>query len=111
MASIIIDPTSGFKIPAGIAKMAAGKDAYLKKLKNKCGCGCEFVVGESQDGESCEACYELAGIYNTYQDYGAEGIKEYAKAIKSYCAEILAAGGKLDSDYLDMLKIVNKEVA
>lgn len=51
----------------------------------------------------CPQDYELAGIYNTYQDEGEEGIAEYAAEIKQLTAEIVEKGGKLDGDAQELL--------
>lgn len=46
--------------------------------------------------ELCPDCYELAGIYNVYQDGG--DWKDYRKAIIEHCANIVSKGGTLDAD-------------
>lgn len=55
----------------------------------------------------CVDCCEIAGIYNTYQDEGADGIREYADTIRAHAANITAKGGTLDSDALELLAIAN----
>lgn len=56
----------------------------------------------------CEECYELAGIYNTFQNEGAEGIQRYADEIHQYCEKITASGGKLDSDAEELLEAIEE---
>lgn len=52
------------------------------------------------DAELCGQCWELAGIYNEYQDSGdhAATIETNRAAILVHCEEIMLKGGKLDAD-------------
>lgn len=54
----------------------------------------------------CEQCYELAGLYNTYQDGGAEALAQYAPDIRAMCQTIVARGGTLDGDAQTLLEVV-----
>jgi hypothetical protein len=60
------------------------------------------------DSETCADCFELAGIYNSYQDNGAEGVRDFRNEIISRCNNILKKGGKLDSDNQTLLDIANE---
>lgn len=55
----------------------------------------------------CGQCYEIAGLYNSFQD----GVLEPSDAayILSLCAEITAKGGKLDGDAKELLAWVIKQ--
>ena len=56
----------------------------------------------------CPDCWELAGIYNTLQDEGEEGVKPYADEIRARCANIVAKGGTLDGDAKELLAAVGE---
>ncbi len=49
---------NGGIIPAGIARMAVGKDAWMSRVECKCrDCGGSFALRDLNDtGEYCEAC-------------------------------------------------------
>lgn len=53
----------------------------------------------------CPQDYELAGLYNEFQDEGAEAIHAQATEVRRLCASLVAAGGKLDGDARELLSI------
>lgn len=54
------------------------------------------------DGRLCPQDYELAGIYNSFQD-GDPNVGQYRPAVLRCASQILAQGGKLDSDARELL--------
>jgi hypothetical protein len=52
----------------------------------------------------CGDCYELAGIYNVFQDGG--DVTEYASAIRAHTANITAHGGTLDEAAAKLLELI-----
>jgi len=64
------------------------------------------TTDQAADSECCADCYEIAGIYNAFQDGGAEAAKEYASEIRSCCAAIVAKGGTLDGDATELLQAI-----
>jgi hypothetical protein len=66
---------------------------------------------QSVDSELCPQCYDLAGIYNVYQDNGVDGLKPYHADIVRLCGEITAKGGILDSDSQFLLSAANGTVS
>lgn len=72
-----------------------------------CGRQTRLTGAQSVGSRSCEQCYELAGIYNEYQDDGclSAGAKN---DVRSYCEEIVELGGTLDGDALDLLAEATK---
>lgn len=73
----------------------------------KCGC-CGINTRRTNensgtDSETCADCFELAGIYNSYQDHGDDDTIKYVRdsfgdEIIGRCENILRKGGKLDAD-------------
>lgn len=55
----------------------------------------------------CSQCYDIAGLYNSFQD----GILEASdiELITGLCAEITSKGGKLDGDAKELLAWVIKQ--
>ena len=75
---------------------------------------CKHLTRETGGGESdcglCLACYELAGIYNTFQDCGPEEVqKNYSGAVQFWCAKITGRGQSLPGDFQKLLEIVEGE--
>jgi hypothetical protein len=72
----------------------------------KCGC-CGRLTRhtgvQSVGSETCPECYELAGIYNEYQD-GAD-MAGYADSIRALTETIVERGGKLDSDARELMAL------
>lgn len=94
MSAMVFDPKRKAYIPAGIAACGAGKDAYLRKLKNECSCcRAEFVLNSSDSPELCAECYEIAGIENAIAD--GDDPADYADEIAGLKASIVAKGGSL----------------
>lgn len=56
----------------------------------------------------CEDCWELAGIYNAFQDGGEEGVRLYAPNVINHCANIVKKGGKLDGENQELLDIAKR---
>lgn len=54
--------SNGGIIPAGIARMAAGKDAWMSRVECKCrDCGESFALRDLNDtGEYCETCIDAS---------------------------------------------------
>jgi phage FluMu protein Com len=70
----------------------------------KCGeCGrlTRHTGVQSVGSESCPECYELAGIYNDYQD--GTDMSAYADTIRSLTKTIVERGGKLGGDWRELL--------
>lgn len=67
----------------------------------KCeGCGRstrKTAATSGHDGRLCEDCFELAGIYNVYQD-GPGDLPPYFGEIIARCASIRAKGGTVDPE-------------
>jgi hypothetical protein len=54
----------------------------------------------------CEDCYEIAGIYNVYQDNGnGEELAQYFNEVQWRCTNIIEKGGTLDSDAKQLLQM------
>lgn len=55
----------------------------------------------------CGQCYDIAGLYNSFQD----GVLEDSDItdILSLCSEITAKGGKLDGDAKELLAWIIKQ--
>jgi hypothetical protein len=68
---------------------------------------------QSLDSDLCPDCYEIAGIYNLYQDYGADSdeLKQYLRDVPGYCASIEDKGGKLCADARFLLGLASRGVA
>lgn len=66
----------------------------------KCeGCGRstrKTAATSGHDGRLCEDCFELAGIYNVYQDAG--DLAPYFGEIIDRCSSIRAKGGTVDAE-------------
>ncbi len=60
-------------------------------------------VGDAPVG-TCEFCYELAGIYNMLQDGQFEELAKFESDVNQLTGQILARGGKLDSDADKLIK-------
>ena len=58
------------------------------------------------DANMCDDDWELAGIYNAYQDEGINGITDYADEIRARTANIVAKGGTLDGDAQELLNAI-----
>lgn len=54
----------------------------------------------------CPNCWEIAGFYNEMTDYGVDAIAEAHDVIRSHLANIVAKGGKLDSEARELAEIV-----
>lgn len=95
MTQKVFDPVRRVYIPAGIAQCGAGKDAYLRKLKNQCDCcGAEFVLDTSDSPELCQHCFDIAGIENEIAD-GCATLAERQGEIARLKAAIIAQCGHL----------------
>lgn len=67
------------------------------------------ITDQDEGSECCGDCWALAGIYNAYQDGGADAVQEYASEIRSRCTSIVAKGGRLDGDASELLAAVGAE--
>lgn len=54
----------------------------------------------------CPNCWEIAGFYNEMTDYGVDAIAEAHDVIRSHLANIVAKGGKLDSEARELAVLV-----
>lgn len=71
---------------------------------NCCGRLTRHTGAQAVGSESCPECYELAGIFNEYQD-GAD-LSVYADTIRALTETIVERGGKLDGDARTLLGLV-----
>jgi hypothetical protein len=75
---------------------------------NCCGRKTRYTGEQAMCSEMCPDCWELAGLYNEYQDGESENWTQWTKdAIKARCANIVAKGGELDGDAEELLEIAN----
>lgn len=65
-------------------------------------------TGVNNGTDCCPDCYELAGIYNHFQDGG--NLASYKKEIVKRCQNIKTKGGTLDGDCLELLQAIGAEV-
>jgi len=75
---------------------------------NVCGRLTRFTGAQAYGSALCGQCWDIAGIYNEFQDYGPAEIIPQAATIRALCAEIVEKGGKLDGDALELLAICNE---
>lgn len=81
----------------------------------KCGSCGRSTRGASKvntDAELCGQCWELAGIYNEYQDSSdkADTIENNKASIMRLCEEIMLKGGRLDADNTSLYNQAIKHV-
>lgn len=74
-----------------------------------CGRKTRHTGVQDMDSRLCPEDYELAGLYNTLQDEGEEGLAPYAGEIRQLCKDITDKGGALDGDAEELLAAI-KEV-
>jgi hypothetical protein len=61
-------------VPLDIARLAAGKDAWLRQVVVKCSyCDNLQPVGETESGTCCQKCFDDAGRENELSDSGKAG--------------------------------------
>lgn len=58
---------SHYHVPYGIARLAAGKDAWMRNLLGKCDCGANYPMHES-DVPYCRKCQDEAEEENARAD-------------------------------------------
>jgi hypothetical protein len=65
----IFDAKRGQSIPAGMARLAAGRDAYLRNSVVKCDdCGQSYALKDSDSEDLCQECFDKAGEENARLD-------------------------------------------
>lgn len=74
-----------------------------------CGRKTRHTGVQDADSRLCPEDYELAGLYNTMQDEGAEGLAPYASEITHLCKTITDKGGELDGDARELLAAITNE--
>lgn len=78
----IVKDKFGRPVPASIARIAAGRDAYLRKASVKCvDCGGTYCLDGAESSECCNGCWDIAGIENEVADgliSEAEGAEQIA---------------------------------
>ena len=57
-------------IPLDIAKLGAGKDAWMRQIPVECECGTTFKLCDSDSSECCQTCFDAAGEENARIDAG-----------------------------------------
>jgi predicted nuclease of restriction endonuclease-like RecB superfamily len=91
---------------------AARKDVFRKGEKTYRCISCDHMTRrtkvQSIGSELCPDCYEIAGIYNLYCDYGAdsEDFRREIPYLRDLIDNVVAKGGKLDSDARELLKVI-----
>jgi len=71
-----------------------------------CGRKARATANTPHGEKICEECYDIAGIYNVYQDCGnGEELAQYFNDVQMLCARIVEKGGTLDSDARQLLEM------
>jgi hypothetical protein len=67
----VFDAKRKQRIPAEIARFAAGRDAYLRDATVHCDeCHQPYVLKDSDSAEVCQECFDQAGEENARLDSG-----------------------------------------